>query len=82
MTGLLIVASVAVALIAIFAAYWIGRDSGEKSGFETQQYWVEQLTRNNVELKMDVERLRRERDGSAEQAARMWAAKEIRGDHV
>jgi cell division protein FtsB len=75
MPELLVVVSVAVALIAIFAAYWIGRDSGEKEGFASQQYANEQLTQSNVRLRMDVERLRRERDAYADVVQRRGYSK-------
>ena len=70
----------AVAIIGYFAVYWIGRDSGEKAGFASQQQALERVTRSNVALKVEIERLRRERDGQADELARFWAGKrEYRG---
>jgi len=69
-----------VCFISIFVAYWIGRDSGERAGFSSQQDALERVTRSNVALKVEIERLRRERDGQADELARFWAGKrEYRG---
>jgi cell division protein FtsB len=61
---------VVICFISVFVAYWVGKDSGEKAGFASQQEALERVTRSNVALKIEVQRLRRERDVYAERAQR------------
>jgi cell division protein FtsB len=67
---LLVFVATAMVGIGLFVAYWTGRDTGEKAGYLTHQEVNHNLTQANVQLKLEIERLRRERDVYAERAQR------------
>lgn len=83
MTSLLVVILVIAVPVSAFLAYWSGKQDGLQEEFARHQEYASLQREKMLRLNLENEKLRRDRDGYADEIARFWsAANQKDGDYI
>jgi hypothetical protein len=81
--SLVITILIVLLCVGCFLAYWSGRQDGKSEEYEKHLEETLRQREKMLDLNLENKRLRRERDGYADEIARFWsAANQQHGDYV